>query len=113
MVKLSIDSGLFLAGLVLVGINAVAAGALGVAGLALLSLVGLAVGVMNVTKGERVAYMIATIVLFVVSFSIASVVNVASVGPMLDTLFDGMVVFFGLAAIPVALMTAWKIAGRK
>jgi len=112
-VKIGINAGVFWAGLVLAGILAVMQNTVGAVGLVLLAILGLVMGVLNVTKGERVAYLIATIALFVISLSFASVTNESQVGPIIDALLNNVAVFAGFGAIPVALMAIHNIGSRR
>ena len=113
MAKFSVNAAVFLGGLFLAVVLALAKDTVGIAGLVLMLILGLGVGVLNVTKGERLAYMVATIGLFTVTIGWGSVVGEAQVGAFIDSLLNNIAVFAGASALPVFLMTLYNIGSRR
>ena len=76
-----------------------------------LLMLGLVVGLLNITVKETTDFLVATIALIM-----AGVVNlrlIPYVGPLLNTLLNNVLVFVVPAAVIVALRAVWLLASRE
>ena|SRR3989338_8046353 len=102
----------FLIGVILAVIIGLATkGALGSAVAAILVIIGLIVGLLNVTAKESQPFMMAGIILVIVSSFGGDVIgNLAAIGPYLGGALDAMLVLFVPATIIVALKSVFELA---
>lgn len=100
----------FLASIVIAVIAGAVATTQSFAVVAVLAVLGLIVGLLNVTEKEATAFLVATIALALLSLSLGSLLETVS---QLASIITNIGVVAGAAGLVVALKTVWSLSSSK